>query len=210
MTASSPSPAISRAKPAIAAPALARRFVVAAHVVGQRAAAADALGDDDLDAEAREQPDRGGVYVRCQRLLRAAGEQGDARAPRPLRAMHARTDEAAFLPARWGRGRAWRAAGGRARCSAAARRETAARGPHRAGPRGTAPDAAARKRAAPAARGPARGGDRCARYACARDRRGACNARPRGTSSCRRGRRGSGRYASPPPLSRGGRVRACP
>ncbi len=38
-------------------------------------------------------------------------------------------------------------------------------------------------------------GDRSLRYDAGHGRRGACNGRPRGRSSCRTGRRGSGRYA---------------
>ena len=49
-----------------------------AHVMGQRAAAARAIGHHDLDAHAGEEADRGLVDRRVQHLLGTAGEQGDA------------------------------------------------------------------------------------------------------------------------------------
>ena len=65
------------------------RLVVAAHVMRQRAAAAGTGGHRDLDAEPRQQPDRRRVYLRCQRLLRAAGKQRHPCPPLALRRMHA-------------------------------------------------------------------------------------------------------------------------
>jgi DNA helicase-2/ATP-dependent DNA helicase PcrA len=59
----------------------------------------------------------------------------------------------------------------------------------------SAPDRAGSAPAPSAAPGPSVAGGRSARYAPGRGRRGACNGRPKGTSSCRPGTTGSGRCA---------------
>ena len=51
---------------------------------GEGAAAARGRRNDDLDAVAGQQPDRRRVYLRRQRLLNAALQQGDAHPPRAV------------------------------------------------------------------------------------------------------------------------------
>ncbi len=73
---------------------LARRHgvggILLAHVVLQRAAAADALHHHDLDAVAVEHADRGLVDGRVEHLLGAAGEQADALDAGARRRVHRR------------------------------------------------------------------------------------------------------------------------
>src|SRR3954466_3385518 len=65
-------------------------FVVAAHMMDERAAAAFALRRHDLDAVAVEQADGGVVVLRFQHRLRAAAQDRDARAALAFSGEHAR------------------------------------------------------------------------------------------------------------------------
>ena len=186
------------------------RPVVLAHVVGQRAAAAGALRDHDLDAQPGQQADGRLVDARRQHLLGAAGQQRHAALPRPLGRVDARRLAPGSAAARGGRQRQHRAqplrehaCPGISRPSGRARRAPARARRNRPG-RGSSGPA----RAAAAVR--ARGGDRSARCRSGRDRPGACSSRRTGRSSCRTGRTGSDRHGAPPPRSRGGRSPACP
>ncbi len=170
--------------------ALAKASAGSAHVTNEAAAAAHALGDDDLAAMPRQQADRRLVDLRRQHLLRAAAQQRHA------------------LPARaLGRESLRRIDGGSAGDAARQHRRKSgepARHPpcqrvgrafRRSERNGSSAAAAGRSPAARAASGPPAGDDMWPRYGRAPGRRGACNGRPRDRWSCRRGRRGSGRCA---------------
>ncbi len=84
MMASSPC-AVDLAPPGVdVGPGGGERRPLLAHVMGERAAAAGAAGDHDLDAVPGEQADRRLVDLRRQDLLGAAGEQCDALPARAL------------------------------------------------------------------------------------------------------------------------------
>ena len=63
---------------------------VLSEVVGERAAASRARGDDNLAAMARQKPDRRLVDLRREDLLRAAVEERDATGSPPLAFEHLR------------------------------------------------------------------------------------------------------------------------
>ncbi len=63
------------------APGEVARFVLAAHMLDQRAAAALALRQHHFDALRAKQPDRGIVDLRAQHLLGASRQQRDAGPP---------------------------------------------------------------------------------------------------------------------------------
>ena len=193
--ASSPPPSISRVQASMLARAWASALVLAAHVMDERAAAALARGDHDLDAVAGEQPDRRLVDRRRQHRLRAAGEQRD-----PARARALRRDRRRLGHRRRG-GRAAAPAGS---IAASGFRPSAAS----SGANGL-PSSASQQRQRGSRRGigqhrgeqgahqpvePAAAG-RSPRYGRGHDRPDACSARPTGRWSCRRGTTGSGRCA---------------
>ena len=169
---------------------LGERALLRAHVMGERAAAAFALGEHDVDPGAVQQPDRRGVDLRRENGLRAAAEQRHA----PARAGGAggRIDAGAL-----GRPRRGKRAGASAsiasscgpipgrRASAGLRTRPSRREPSAARKR------AARRQSRTSSRAQRRSSERAAiaslRSRRARDRQAGGSRRPKGRSSCRRG-----------------------
>ena len=178
-----------------------------AHVMGERAAAARALGHHHLDAMAGEQAD--GRLVDRRAPAPAARSRRAARRVRGARLRPERS--AADRPASGAESAAGASASialtrppaaAMQRLRRARRRRSARR--KRCGIGQDAPRAAAQQRDRATA------ADRSPRYARGHDRPDACSARPRGRWSCRRGRRGSGRYARDLGVGRLARSPACP
>ena len=186
---------------------LRERLGFAAHVMDQRAAASLAGRQHHLDAMAGQQPDRRLVDRRREHRLRTALQQNDAALARNFgrEGLSGGTPRQPRRRQRQRRGNAGEESTNplpdRNRLSARSRRRSKERrdAPRQPGRR--------KRRAEPGRIGQHRrqhGADqpvrpaaarRSPRCAPARDRRGACSARPTGRSSCRQGTRGSGRCA---------------
>ncbi len=210
--ASSPSPSISRVQASMLRLGEGVACLLLAHVVDERAAAALALGQHHLDAVPVEQPDRGLVDRGLQHRLGAARQHRDPAAAFACRrdrrrALHrgARREAGAAPVEHRGETRADDRQPPQQPAATAcpsARRSSASAEALRIGQHAA--------RAGCGAAGPPAAAHRSRRYRRGRGRRGACSARRTGRSSCRTGRRGSGRCASRPAASPACRSPACP
>ncbi len=163
--------------------------VILAEMMVERAATARAFRDDNLTAVARQQPQRGGVDLRRQNFLRAAGEQRHAPDFCDGRRDDAGTvaGEIGTRPRRHGKD-----------VAAVFPAQVAERFLRSQRPEAPAGTDAGRGSVTPSIRGTA-GRTRvfCTFFRCGggRGRPNACSSRPTGTWSCTTGRTGSGRYA---------------